>query len=231
MAKWQDLPTELILYILQNLNNTRDHNSASWVSRQFHALVEPQLYSYIWILPNNDLVYEADDDSNGVEDRTRAFRHFVRTIVARPSLGAHVKTLGLASWEPMKTHYDYSEDIRLCHLNLSEEESREALEDAPSDGAREDLTLIATAAVAKGLPNGMVLSAGSRGLAILLLHYVPNLKDLLIMSLNEIETVALTCFGFFDGGVPAGLLSINSIDMVYDDTEVRPRICGDLLLS
>lgn len=225
MAKWQDLPPELVLHILQKLNNTRDHNNASFVSRQFHALVEPQLYSDISILPN--LRDDDEDDDDGGEARTRGFRHFVRTIVRRPSLGSHVKRLKLASWE--HNYYEFPDDLHRCHLKFPDEDRDEALAYAKYDGTREDLTIIAAAAVARGLPNGMILAAGSRGLAIVLLHYLPNLKHLSVVSRNEIETVGLSCLGSFEGGVPAGLLSISTLNMVYDNSvydeiEVCPRI-------
>lgn len=224
MANWQDLPTELILYILQNLHRTRDHKCASSVSRKLHVLVEPQLYASVSI----PQITHYPPYENDLEDRTRLniFRHFVRTIVGRPTLGVLVKRLKLEVWEEMDYHHKYSEDIQRYHLNLSEEDSRKALADINSDEEREDLALIATAAVAKGLPNGMVLGTGSRGLAILLFHYLPNLKDLSILSYDDIEPVALACLDFFIGGVPAGLLSINTLvlDYGYNEKEARPCI-------
>lgn len=232
MAKWQDLPTELILLILQNLDSTRDPNSVSLVSRQSRALIEPQLYSDVTIVPNIPHFREDDtieDDFSG-EQRTRSFRRFVRTIVGRPSLGSHVKKLELASWERRVNYdYDYTDDVVRCHLKIPDEDHEEALHAAGArfDAMRDDLRTIAIAAVEKGLPNGLVLAAGTRGLAIVLLHYVPDLRELSITSRDEIETVALTCLGYFDGGVPAGLLSISTLNMVYDvydDTEVCPHI-------
>lgn len=83
---------------------------------------------------------------------------------------------------------------------------------------------IADSAVAHGFLNGMALAAGCRGLAIMLLHHLPNLKELQIISCSEIETVALTCLDLFDTGTPAGLLSLTSLVMLYDfevDGDVR----------
>lgn len=55
---------------------------------------------------------------------------------------------------------------------------------------------------------------------MLLLHHVQNLHKMYMSSLNNMETVALSCLGHFDGGIPPGLLSLHSLWLSYDDTEV-----------
>lgn len=218
MAKWQSLPDELVLYILRNLKEFRDHRSASFVSRQFHVFIEPQLYSSVSLLTGRLYDNYGNDLDEIAERQTRSFRRFVRTIVGRPALGALVGELWLRSWDTRDFHHKYnpSEDIRRYHLNFSEQDSQTALALLKYGEARDDLTMIARAVAAKGLPNGMVLAAESRGLALVLLHFLPNLKTFHMVSHHEMETLALSCLNLFDGGVPAGLSSISSLEIEYD---------------
>lgn len=109
MAAWQYLPAEIALHIFQYLSDTCTLHNASLVSRQFHALVEPQLYGDVEIHPSGDHKYKPYDKDNN-EDTRLTLRRFVRTIAGRPELGLHVKKLRLTSCLDLMDDYDYSDD-------------------------------------------------------------------------------------------------------------------------
>ncbi|KAF8323755.1 hypothetical protein DL93DRAFT_2092445 [Clavulina sp. PMI_390] len=74
---------------------------------------------------------------------------------------------------------------------------------------------------ARDIPNGLVVQGGYYGLALVLLHHLPNLERLRLKATNDLETVALSAFDFIDGGVPIGLASIRELELEYDGSAAR----------
>lgn len=206
MASWNDLPTELVILILERLTLTRDIVNALPVCHLFRTLLEPNLYKAVDISKSDD-----DDVSPSV-------MLLLRTVVARPDLGLLVRSLSFGSLGESEGEYEEGiSEVYACSVKHNDGSTEPLWRSL--GGEPDDLGSLLSALAQKGLPNGVILS-GSRGQIIFLLHYTPNLASLSFTCATGVATIALAALGCFVGGVPIGLQSITRIVLNYDDTEM-----------
>ncbi|KAF8309990.1 hypothetical protein DL93DRAFT_1679760 [Clavulina sp. PMI_390] len=232
MAVWADLPPELAISILQELDPTqyaepdepwfekvRDRVdqpllSYSHVSHQFRTIIDTLLYHRVRIPAWRN---EWNDQYS-----SRTLQQFTRAIVLRPQLAKHVRELYIPGlefecYEDEEDIYTFAND---CSTIYEKDEVDESLS-SMSEAACGDLKQILPALASLGLPNGFVLRGGGNGLLLVLLHLLPNLRKLAIAARTELELIAYSSLATFAGGVPAGLNSVTDITLEYDDTKVR----------
>lgn len=194
----EDLPDELLLTILDDTNNWLN---IAHVSRRFHQIAEPYLY--------RDVVLKKDVSA----DNNRPLRQFTRSVILRPALAWHVRSLSI-SWtsdwghiEASATEYTIQEDT--WWLDSSELEPKATL-------AREqEWSFLARTASSIGMSPAMqsAIRCGSPPLIIIvLLHHLPNLISLnLPNTVDSIQPISDACMNTMEGGIPQGLRSLNSL--------------------
>ncbi|KAF8307539.1 hypothetical protein DL93DRAFT_2101224 [Clavulina sp. PMI_390] len=126
---------------------------------------------------------------NMTRDPFRNLRQFTRAAVLKPELGKHVRELDTSSLDGgVEVHNDYGV-LEAC------------------EGARSDLEQIFQALASLGLTNGLVLSGGATRILILVLQFLPKLRELIIATTAgpKLRSFAHSCFGGFTGGIPIGL--------------------------
>lgn len=245
MANWRELPNELRLEIINYLDSHLDILNALSVSRQFRTILEPRLYNSPRIggYGSRDWVYNSFAQIRRFV-RTIVTRPELGLLVKSLFISLHPHD------RPQRFTFDSAGEVRACNeiLDAANDEimetsfsetmlavlqigirnsTTERNSDSDKDHkavmaahAREDLRVLSIAATAKGLPNGLILNGGCRGQLVFLLQHLPNLENLTVRALNDIETVALACVGSFHGGIPVGLRSIKHLMLIYNDAEV-----------
>ncbi|KAF8320364.1 hypothetical protein DL93DRAFT_1835718 [Clavulina sp. PMI_390] len=236
MGVWADLPAEIAILVLRALESTADEKEAAekldgatrfrvnqdlvnctYVSRQFRAIVESLLYRDIW-LPGNEKI---------TEERPFLYRLFklTRAIVMRPMLGKYVHKLSIPSMGHNLTYdyWDVDAIISKSNTNYGDlDEINESLFEL-GGAATGDLEHILKALPARGLRNGLIVRGGPCGVLIALFHFLPRLQSLTIDVGEQLEFIALSCFGAFVGGIPAGLTSVSELLVFHEEYEIR---CG-----
>ena len=81
---FENLSNELFESITDHIEEPRELSTLCLVSRAFYHRVVPKLYQS-W-------------SYRGLEQPTGSIRSFLQTILARPDLAAHVKTLDIREW-------------------------------------------------------------------------------------------------------------------------------------
>lgn len=81
---FNDLSNELFENITKYFDEPRELSVLCLVSRDFYHRVVPKLYQS-W-------------SYRGLEHATKSLRSFVKTLLWRPDLAAHVKTLDIREW-------------------------------------------------------------------------------------------------------------------------------------
>ncbi|KAF8309983.1 hypothetical protein DL93DRAFT_1679514 [Clavulina sp. PMI_390] len=224
MGTWADLPTELVIQVLEEiyppetfLNDSifpdgdyiaqEDLLNCNCVSRQFQAIIEPILYRDVHLMAFFDDLEREDAMSYS------SIRQFTRTIVLRPQLGKHVRRLFVPSvgheWDEFKA------TLASWKKSISEAKVKKAL--SRDEKGQSDLSIILAALKPLGLKNGLVLNGGVDGMFITLLHLLPKLQSLYIEASAPLNFVAHSCFGAFGGQIPASLRSIVELSVYIEE--------------
>lgn len=219
MAGWDDLPNETIMHIFKYLGTkyaVQDTLNASIVCRRFHAILEPEIYRHVHV-PSSDVPHCCPDEEGR---EYKKLRHLVRTLIARPELGrlvrtVHINLLGSDQMEAVKEiHEQCGFDEGLCERPHLHE-------------IRHNIFL--AEAAKRGLPDDL-FDHGVPGLAVLLLHFLPNLHSLSMDAWeSSMDVIGEAALGRLGGGVPAGLKSICVLDLFYDDEDLE--FSPDTILS
>lgn len=213
MADWNDLPNELTTIILRFFAfakeglNRRDAVSVMLVSYRFRSIMEPLAYASVHLSCSRRRGLKRDIPY-------ARLLLFTRTIISRPCLGSLVKDLFIrCDGKPSRTLEEVIEEgVRECNDHVSDEEAGTILAALP-DAWRDDMNILASAAVQKGFASGLVLRGGCPGLLILLLHLLPSLVSFSADCTHEFAAVTFAACGYVQGGIPAGLRSITSINI------------------
>ena len=208
MAKWHDLPSELIYEALCYLNQPQILR-VCFVSRFLLAIAEPLLYR------NPDLTRGL---SNGEGPAFFELRGFARQIISRPRFAPMVCNLKIVSIEDelyevrppsvFNGHCDAADVDRLCAIQTYAE--------------REDLKVVMAAMAEEGIPNALVVDGSWLGEVVALLHHLPQLRSLSISGSNEVRLLTYAAMGKLVGGVPIGLRTISHLQLMYLTTTYRP---------
>lgn len=218
MACWSDLPNELTtnilrIFALESATKLfdRDRVSILTVCHRFHAILEPLIYASVGI-PNIPNTGETDA---GQDVPYALLRRFTRAIISRPSLGILVKEIYVCcDGDLASPPSEVIAKAKWLNNVVGDEETESIIASSPS-ASRDDMSLLASAAVRKGLPNGLILNGGCPGLLILLLHLLPSLASFSAVCSNELLAVAFAAAGELHGGIPVGLRSTTSIDLKF----------------
>ncbi|KAF8310035.1 hypothetical protein DL93DRAFT_2099707 [Clavulina sp. PMI_390] len=227
MGVWADLSAELAISVFQEVSRSQGLSSHSGndirdvqarrdllccvqVSRQFRALVEPFLYRDVQI----------HDHSGDWERASAHLCFFSRTIMEKPVLGRHVRTLSVPLQSGWLDEAASQLAIVECNKTYDHTEISEFLA-LSGESKREDLQAIIDAIPSLGLLNGFIVKGGPSGIFIALLHLLPRLKILYIQALAHLHHVARSCSEDFVGGVPAGLKSIIELSVAHKDEEIK----------
>lgn len=224
MGAWKDLPDELAIMVLHWLDRmqpkewwnsprvNQDILRCSYVSRQFHDIVEPILYREV------KLRVEALED----EVSFSQLRNLARTIASRPRLGDLVQKLDAYGLVVSDEPSDAEDVVNLCNTVLTPEDLKGVLENT-ADNDHQTKKILLDVTTRLGLSNGLALQGDSIGEFILLLHLLPRLQELQMEMGDDMAIVALASLRVFSGSVPAGLQSLSKLSIFYQDTEVTSR--------
>ncbi|KAF8310036.1 hypothetical protein DL93DRAFT_1684009 [Clavulina sp. PMI_390] len=232
MGVWSDLPAEIATEVLNHLAASRAGApasqahlrvrrkrveqgllSCSYVSHQFHTIIEPYLYCNIWLdgglrLSPEGVIFQS---WNNLYQLTRA-------IVQRPELGIHVRNLSVAT-----SGFDYKNirsAVALQNSMYGETDVEKIVETlSHTESGREDLRTILSALPSVGLRNGIIVHGGINGVIIVLLHLLLRLRGVEFRATYELEYIAYSCFGTLACGIPAGLKSISKLSLSCSDID------------
>ncbi|KAF8302589.1 hypothetical protein DL93DRAFT_2173178 [Clavulina sp. PMI_390] len=224
MGVWADLPTELAIQVLRQLDPNRaeltdastadarnrvnqDLLTCTYVSHQFRAIIDPFLYC--------DVHFPAPRNQEQVDDTFRNVRQFTRALILRPELAKYVRELDITSLDASDDEIDIKTFIAECNNNYGSEEVNDFLSRI-GEGECNNVQNILQGLAHLGLTNGLIIRGGTNGIFIILLHLLPRLKKLSITAGAGIMCVAYSCFAAFIGGVPCGLRSVSKLSLHYD---------------
>lgn len=212
MAVWNDLPTEIITTILYHLDFQHESAVAMAVCYRFRAILEPKLYSEPIILWSDIPRCCIESGRRGLEHGS--LRYFLHTILTRPELGSRVRSLILYASSQAQRKQLAQATLR---CGCAGQAHRQANTSQPlSDEIINPTDVISAAAAQRGLLNSVVENRAS-GLVVLLLHHLPRLSmlDLSWWDNDQLGIVASAAMGHLEGGIPAGLRSLRSLELVY----------------
>ena len=206
MAKWHDLPSELIYEALCYLDQPQIL-CVCFVSRFLLAIAEPLLYR------NPDLTRRL---SNGEGPAFFELRGFARQIISRPRFAPMVCNLKIVS--PDEDLYD----VRPPSVFNGHHDAADVDCLCKTDAEREDLGVVIAAMSEEGIPNALVVDGGWWGEVVALLHHLPQLLSLSISGSNAVRLLTYAATGKLVGGVPIGLRTISHLQLVYASATYWP---------
>lgn len=216
MAVWSDLATELVIEVLSHLDDWRDTCLAS---RQLRDISEVLLY--------RDVDLSASRKEEGLDAETGRLRQFLCTIVRRPDLGRHVRTLTVDAGA-MSELCDIHSFRSVSEKGEGEGEGEAALLDHASQESENDLLLLLSITKRLGL-SPKLLQTPSTSLPALVLvafHHLPRLQSFHCPKPSCISSgLCAAIAGIIPGPLPIALQSLEELDISYPRRMSRKNWC------
>lgn len=203
MALLKNLPAELVIAIA-GLTRRKDILHLASTCHQLHQILDSQLFRSI-------------DITVGPQPKCKehSFRRLVHSVVSRPIIGTYVRTMNLIfnpNCGPFHEDelYPLSRDM---NLSVPVKTLWELYGWSPSKEERKEMQVLLKACKQKNMASGLLAVGRSWGELILLLHYLPGLRDLHMNTNSFVSIVGFAALGKLKGGVPAGLGSLQSLTL------------------
>lgn len=219
MARWQDLSAELMIKIA-SLAQHNDILSLASTCYHLHLILDPTVYHSI------TLTVAHKPRGRYRLAKERAFRQLVRSIILRPVIGTYVRSLNLIFipnsnplHEDLVSPRDFNQSV--LPKTLWQKYGWELTMDD-----KNDLKILLQACKVKDVASGLLAFANSWGELVLLLHYLPRLRDLFMDTNAFLCIVGFAALGKLNGGIPAGLQSLQSLVVTNGAYTRQMRLYG-----